>query len=196
MGKGDIMKTVFTLLTFLSLLSTDFAHAKNNCASAAEKKCLADTINGEARNQGYEGMKIVAKAVMTRLARGKYGSSICKITDGASFHRDSRRPTKGGPIDTRANSNVKKATELGCTFGDMGITHFYKKGSKKPAWANKFPRANPASHGNHYLFNAPMYVEADFENENWEDLLEPLIHNNNYDDEENESDETEGGIII
>lgn len=139
----------------------ELAHARNYCANAAEKKCLADTINGEARNQGYEGMIIVAKAVMTRFARGYNGRTICKITDGASFHRDGKRPTKGGPIDTRANENIALATEAGCKMGDMGITHFYRIGSKKPNWADDFPPARPSSHGAHYLFNAPMYVKAD-----------------------------------
>lgn len=113
---------------------------------------------------------IVAKAVMTRFARG-YKGSICAITSGASFHRDARRPTRGGPIDIQANKNVQAATERGCSYGDMGITHFYRKGTKRPAWANKFPKAKPASHGAHYLFNAPMYVKADFESEGFDDLL-------------------------
>lgn len=196
------MKSLFALLTVLSLISADLAFAKNkkkpvnNCRTAEEKQCLADTINGEARNQGYVGMEIVAKAVMTRLARGKYGSTICDITSGASFHRSDKYPTKGGPIDIEANANIKKATELGCTFGDMQITHFYRIGSTTPDWAKgkkAFPKANPYKHGNHYLFNAPMYAEADFE-DSWEDM----IMNPVYEQPENEEadDKGDGSIAI
>lgn len=186
----------FILLLFTTLTLANSAFARDYCANAEERKCLADTINSEARNQGIEGMLVVAATVMTRYHRGYTGRSICGITR-TSYTRVASRPTKGGPIDIEANRNIERATEAGCKMGDMGMTHFYREGSKRPSWANEFPPANIGNNGKvgkHYIYNAPAETRANYSTTTDRDRRRPKDPFNRY-HELSSSSEEDAGVL-
>lgn len=150
-----------TILLFMATFCmSEFALAGWCSEGDAQFTCMMNTINGESRGEGYNGMLMVGKAIATRMKRG-YKSSVCRVVSGAAFAQRSSYPTSGDANKT-ANANIKKAAKAACAMtSDQGVTHFHsyrKKLDSRAPWASQFSYVGKV--GNHHFFNAPMSVKT------------------------------------
>lgn len=166
-------KLIMTILSVMCLSEMAFANklkAKNDetkkdinwCASKADLACMENTLWGEARGEGYDGMLWVGKTIATRLARGTYKKSVCGIVKGAAYAQKTAVDRKQ---EHQAFLNMKKAAKLACSMGDMGVTHFHSyktMHSKSAPWAKHMTPIFKKKTFGHWFFNAPAGTKASF----------------------------------
>jgi spore germination cell wall hydrolase CwlJ-like protein len=144
------MKTIKYLLILLSIVFSQSISAKSLSAkslSNVDKKCLIDTVYGEARGESQEGQIAVIQVIMNRV--DLYNSNVCSVVKSKGQFYPKRATNE---FHTKTNMLINKF------FGGVvkvnkhvkNATHFHTT-SVRPKWSKKLKRKKQI--GNHVFYS-------------------------------------------
>ena len=124
-------------------------------ADALQKKCLAEAMYFEARDQGWRGMLAVGIVIQNRVADPRYPSDICSVVRQGKYWRGSpvrhkcqfsyycdgkhERPAEKKAWDeARDIAGILMSTEV-VMVGLENVTHYHAV-TVQPSWATSLKR--------------------------------------------------------
>ncbi|MEJ0093058.1 MAG: cell wall hydrolase [Methylocella sp.] len=134
----------------------DFAALIDPDRATQEKRCLAEAIYFEARNESDEGQAAVAQVVLNRVSSGLYPQTICGVVYQNrqrrnacqfSFACEGRSLRVTEPEAWRTAVRIAAEVTSGATYvSDVGRATHYHANYVRPRWAKKLEKMDVIGH--------------------------------------------------